>query len=170
MHSIDRLPTRQGGFGLFNIRERLKLMGGSIDMVSEFGSGTTMILDLTLGIADPAILPPLEQRVDPRAAAVAALPPAPEPAPQHEPGTPLVLVVDDHTTNRMLLVSQVTALGYAVESASNGAQALELWKTGRFSLVLTDFDRDRWFTAPEAVGYGLVDRVLRGPLPSVNGL
>jgi ATP-dependent Clp protease protease subunit len=34
--------------------------------------------------------------------------------------------------------------------------------------VLTDFDRDRWFTASEAVAYGLVDRVLRGPLPSVH--
>ncbi len=27
VHSIDRLPTRQGGFGLFNIRERLKPHG-----------------------------------------------------------------------------------------------------------------------------------------------
>jgi ATP-dependent protease ClpP protease subunit len=34
--------------------------------------------------------------------------------------------------------------------------------------VLTDFDRDRWFTASEAVAYGLVDRVLHGPLPSVR--
>jgi CheY-like chemotaxis protein len=57
---------------------------------------------------------------------------------QHAPGATLVLVVDDHATNRMLLVSQVNALGYAAESASNGAQALELWKTGRFALVLTD--------------------------------
>ena len=42
-------------------------------------------------------------------------------------------------------------------------------RTGQpISRVLTDFDRDRWFTASEAVAYGLVDRVLRGPLPSVH--
>ena len=42
VHSIDRLPTRQGGFGLFSIRERLKLMGGSIDIHSIVGEGTTV--------------------------------------------------------------------------------------------------------------------------------
>lgn len=26
--------------------------------------------------------------------------------------------------------------------------------------ITTDFDRDRWFTAPEAVDYGLVDQVI----------
>jgi ATP-dependent Clp protease protease subunit len=29
--------------------------------------------------------------------------------------------------------------------------------------IEADFDRDRWFTAQEAVEYGLVDRVLRTP-------
>jgi ATP-dependent Clp protease, protease subunit len=28
--------------------------------------------------------------------------------------------------------------------------------------ILADFDRDRWFSAQQAVDYGLVDRVLRG--------
>jgi ATP-dependent Clp protease, protease subunit len=31
--------------------------------------------------------------------------------------------------------------------------------------ILADFDRDRWFTAQEAQGYGLVDHVLAGPGP-----
>ena len=29
--------------------------------------------------------------------------------------------------------------------------------------IATDFDRDRWFTAPEAVAYGLADEVIGGP-------
>jgi len=29
--------------------------------------------------------------------------------------------------------------------------------------ITTDFDRDRWFTAPEAVVYGLADEVVGGP-------
>ena len=48
VHSIDRLPTRQGGFGLFNIRERLKLMGGSIDIHSIVGEGTTVRIRVPL--------------------------------------------------------------------------------------------------------------------------
>ncbi|HTU65888.1 MAG TPA: MASE1 domain-containing protein [Steroidobacteraceae bacterium] len=56
---IDRLPTRQGGFGLFNIRERLKLMGGSIDIHSIVGEGTTVRIRVPLkpqhGLFDEAL-------------------------------------------------------------------------------------------------------------------
>jgi signal transduction histidine kinase len=59
VHSIDRLPTRQGGFGLFNIRERLKLMGGSIDIHSVVGEGTTVRIRVPLksqhGLFDEAL-------------------------------------------------------------------------------------------------------------------
>ena len=39
VQSLNRLPTRTGGFGLFSIRERLKLMGGNIDIHSVVGEG-----------------------------------------------------------------------------------------------------------------------------------
>ncbi len=59
VHSIDRLPTRQGGFGLFNIRERLKLMGGTIDIHSVVGEGTTVRIRVPLkpqhGLFDEAL-------------------------------------------------------------------------------------------------------------------
>ncbi len=59
VHAIDRLPTRQGGFGLFNIRERLKLMGGSIDIHSIVGEGTTVRIRVPLkpqhGLFDEAL-------------------------------------------------------------------------------------------------------------------
>lgn len=59
VHSIDRLPTRQGGFGLFNIRERLKLMGGTVDIHSVIGEGTTVRIRVALkpqhGLFDEAL-------------------------------------------------------------------------------------------------------------------
>jgi signal transduction histidine kinase len=59
VHSINRLPTRHGGFGLFNIRERLKLMGGSIDIHSIVGEGTTVRIRVPLktqhGLFDEAL-------------------------------------------------------------------------------------------------------------------
>jgi signal transduction histidine kinase len=59
VHSIDRLPTRQGGFGLFSIRERLKLMGGHVDIHSIIGEGTTVRIRVPLksqhGLFDEAL-------------------------------------------------------------------------------------------------------------------
>jgi signal transduction histidine kinase len=59
VHSVDRLPTRQGGFGLFSIRERLKLMGGTIDIHSVVGEGTTVRIRVPLkpqhGLFDEAL-------------------------------------------------------------------------------------------------------------------
>jgi signal transduction histidine kinase len=56
---VNRLPTRQGGFGLFNIRERLKLMGGSVDIHSIIGEGTTVRIRVPLkpqhGLFDEAL-------------------------------------------------------------------------------------------------------------------
>ncbi len=59
VNSINRLPTRHGGFGLFNIRERLKLMGGNIDIHSVVGEGTTVRIRVPLksqhGLFDEAL-------------------------------------------------------------------------------------------------------------------
>ncbi len=59
VHAIDRLPTRHGGFGLFNIRERLKLMGGNVDIHSIIGEGTTVRIRVPMkpqhGLFDEAL-------------------------------------------------------------------------------------------------------------------
>jgi signal transduction histidine kinase len=59
VQAIGRLPTRQGGFGLFSIRERLKLMGGAIDINSIVGEGTTVRIRVPLkpqhGLFDEAL-------------------------------------------------------------------------------------------------------------------
>jgi CheY-like chemotaxis protein len=133
------------GLGLAISRRLAELMGGTIDLVSDPGQGTTLILDLTLGIADPSLLQQAAGPVGESQPALGAVPmpqpqpdPAPAQAPAPAPGVPLVLVADDHPTNRLLLASQVQALGYGAESAANGHDALALWESGRFSLVLTD--------------------------------
>jgi len=50
----------------------------------------------------------------------------------------LILGVEDHPVNRQVLMRQLHTLGYAVEMAENGVEALEKWQTGDFALVLTD--------------------------------
>ncbi len=51
----------------------------------------------------------------------------------------LVLVAEDNPTNQDVIRRQLNLLGYAVEIAANGREALEAWRTRRFGLILTDF-------------------------------
>lgn len=126
------------GLGLTICRRLAEMMGGSVEMVSEPGQGTTMLLTLLLPIAQPEG----RQREDeegtaPLLASISGSRPVPSTAQAQAEGT-LILLVDDHPINRMLLVRQVQTLGYACESAENGMQALEQWRSGRFGLVITD--------------------------------
>ncbi len=50
----------------------------------------------------------------------------------------LVLVAEDDGTNQKVILRQLALLGVAAEVASNGKQALELWRSGDYGLLLTD--------------------------------
>ncbi len=153
--SADTSP-RFGGTGLgLTICQRLaKMMNGSIEMVSEIGKGTTMILELSLPIADQKDIPLPEQVLagDTTGTTPKLRRPPPTLAEAEAEGT-LVLLADDHPTNRSLLASQVNMLGYAVETVADGHQALEQWKTGRFGLLITDCNM------PEMNGYELTHSI-----------
>jgi CheY-like chemotaxis protein len=70
----------------------------------------------------------------------------------------LILVVDDHPTNRRLLVRQLAWLGYAAEAVADGTHALERFLDCRaagmpHALVITDCQM------PEMDGYELTRRI-----------
>ncbi len=50
----------------------------------------------------------------------------------------LILAVEDHPVNRQVLMRQLHNLGHAVEVAAHGAEALEMWSSRAYGLVLTD--------------------------------
>jgi two-component system sensor histidine kinase EvgS len=139
------------GLGLTISRRLASMMGGSIEVESEVGKGTRMILTLSLAIADPNELPKTGSRQS-HGASVALTRSAPT-LEQAELEKTLVLLADDHPVNRMLLLRQINALGYAAESANNGVEALEKWESGRFAALITDRNM------PEMDGYELARRI-----------
>ena len=71
----------------------------------------------------------------------------------------LTLVAEDHDINRKVIHRQLEMLGYAAEFAEDGAQALEMWRSGRYALVLTDCHM------PNMDGYSLA-RAIREQEPA----
>ena len=51
---------------------------------------------------------------------------------------PRILLVDDNTVVRDMLVDLVACLGYRADAAADGEQALELFDRGQYGMVLTD--------------------------------
>jgi CheY-like chemotaxis protein/HPt (histidine-containing phosphotransfer) domain-containing protein len=55
----------------------------------------------------------------------------------------LVLLVDDHPTNRMVIARQLALAGYASEAAEDGEAGLQKWRSGRYALLLSDVHMPR---------------------------
>ena len=57
---------------------------------------------------------------------------------QAEHDRSLILLVDDHPTNRLVIARQLGLAGFLCETAEDGEQGLERWRSGRYALVLSD--------------------------------
>jgi signal transduction histidine kinase/CheY-like chemotaxis protein len=64
-----------------------------------------------------------------------------------------VLVVDDNSVNRKILARQLELAGASTDAAAGGEEALELWRTGRYDLVLADLQM------PTMDGFELARRI-----------
>ncbi|MGZ5080495.1 MAG: ATP-binding protein [Usitatibacter sp.] len=146
---------RQGGtgLGLSICRKLATLMGGDVEMFSVKGAGTTMILTVALPIPEPSEIAQFAPSATTISATVVAERRHAPKASQAEAEKTLILLVDDHPINRMVMARQVDMLGYAAETAEDGFAALDLWSTGRFALVITDVNM------PEMDGYELTRRI-----------
>jgi CheY-like chemotaxis protein/HPt (histidine-containing phosphotransfer) domain-containing protein len=81
-------------------------------------------------------------------------PPAPSITDARNQGR-LILVAEDDRVNQKVVLQQLALLGYAAEIASNGAEALRLWRDGHYALLLTDLHM------PELDGYALAAAIRR---------
>jgi PAS domain S-box-containing protein len=112
------------GIGLVIARRLVQAMEGTIGVESQPGRGSIFWIEL-----------PASGRL--LAASVGG---TLQQLPVVRSGGARVLVAEDYLPNQNVLRQQLRALGCQVDIASDGAQALALWRAGQYDLILSDLN------------------------------
>jgi len=113
------------GLGLPITRQFVKLLGGKITVSSQIRHGTIFKFDIAVSVVDKN-----EIEIKKPTRRVIAL----------EPNQPRyrILIVDDKSTNRQLLIKLLNPLGFELLEASNGQEAIEIWEKNSPHLIWMD--------------------------------
>lgn len=112
------------GLGLAISRHFVEMMGGTIAVANAMQQGALFTVTVPVEVAETT-----EAAIVPTRQVVALAPDQP---------TYRILVVEDQWTNRRLLVKLLAALGFEVQEAENGQQAIALWQSWQPQLILMD--------------------------------
>jgi PAS domain S-box-containing protein len=127
------------GLGLTISRRLAELMGGSLTIQSTLGQGTTIALTVNLAVGNAQEIVKADGLVPSQIVPT-------RPTPSIEAAMlerSLILLAEDHPTNRTVLTQQINRAGYALEVAVDGQEAFEKLQSGRYSLLLTDLHMPR---------------------------
>jgi CheY-like chemotaxis protein len=121
------INTKEGtGLGLAISREYARLMGGDLTFTSQHGKGSVFRIEIPIESGDSQIA--AMSSGDRHIRGIRA-----------GDGTPpRILVVDDQFENRDWLVKFLTVLGFQVQSAENGEEAIRTWEEWNPQLILMD--------------------------------
>jgi PAS domain S-box-containing protein len=142
------------GLGLTITKHLVELMGGRIDVESKLDVGSTFVVRLPFDLVVAPERTPVDSSQTNSAVAVR------RPPGFMHPGT--LLVAEDNPINREVIAAQLELLGYAAEISCNGREALLLWRSGRFTALLTDLQM------PEMDGYDLAASIRREEGPGAR--
>lgn len=140
--SFNRLGAENSGvmgtgIGLVITKKLVNLMQGEINVESIPDVGTSFKVRLPIGEVSS-----LTSNRDANGAEVTS-----------EQLHATVLVAEDNTINQDLIELQLISLGCKVDIASNGVEALKLWESNTYDLILTDVHM------PEMDGFELVKNI-----------
>jgi signal transduction histidine kinase/CheY-like chemotaxis protein len=113
------------GLGLMISKSLIELMGGKINVSSEFGKGSTFKIELPVVVTDAS-----DMAVEENYQTVKSL------APNQSPWR--LLVVDDNFENRLLLSTALLNVGFEVREAENGQEAIDVFEQWQPHLIWMD--------------------------------
>ncbi|MGH2413784.1 MAG: ATP-binding protein, partial [Microcystaceae cyanobacterium] len=118
--------SQQGtGLGLSISQRFVQLMGGDISVSSIPGRGSLFAFEIPVNLTDAAEI----QKTQPTRKVIGLAP--------DQPGY-RILAVDDRLESRLLLVKLLSSLGFAVQEAANGQEAVEIWENWEPHLIWMD--------------------------------
>ncbi len=129
------------GLGLSLSREIVARHGGSLSLSSELGKGATFKLTLPLHNEAVVDVEPVDRSIAKaiaRSQIFSRTTTMPVDPGQDGHGGHAILIVDDELINRQVLCNHLVPLGYHVQQAASGHEALDLLANEHFDLVLLD--------------------------------
>jgi PAS domain S-box-containing protein len=143
------------GLGLLISRRLAEMLGGTLNLRSTFGKGTTMTLALSLPVADVSVL-----IADTRTPRIRLEKATKDVATRNA----RILIVDDNEFNRVVLMKQLTLLGYDADDSVDGRDALDKIGRNDYSLIITDCHM------PRMDGFDLTRKVrqIQGTMPAAD--
>jgi two-component system sensor histidine kinase/response regulator len=113
------------GLGLTLCQQFVAMLGGDISLVSQIDRGSVFCVTLPVQVADSA-----DQSAELDELTITGLHPS--------SGRPRILIVDDQVENRIFLVQALRQLGFEVQEAVNGIDALAQWQEWQPDLIVMD--------------------------------
>lgn len=121
------LKSKQGtGLGLPICHKFLQLMGGDINVSSNLGEGSKFTFSIPVSLVEQ----PLHSKnklIEQKIVGLASNQP-----------TYRILIIEDNSNNRLLLVKLLTSIGFEVKEAENGEEGVALWSSWQPDLIWMD--------------------------------
>ena len=117
------------GLGLTISRKFVRLMGGSIEVESEIDRGSVFRFKIEATALNSDERSQLLLKQNRQSSPVALAPNQPQPR---------ILIADDRELNRQVLIDLLEPMGFELATATNGKEALSLWRSWQPDLIFMD--------------------------------